>query len=310
MALMGADDAVIAGLTPEQRELVGQVIDHMNPVSPRSAGVAFDNKAAMPNERIAAVRAPTLILHAKDDTLQLYPQCRVCGCHHSGRTAGQLRARRTPRPGRRAGDDPPRPCRSTSWTTPAGSARGDTQPHPKAGRGLRPGPASMGCWGAPNDGRRELRWAGMHASWPSTAGARSMRRDTACSRAGRRTALSASCRCSRASTRTTTGRVWRSRRRARGLSMRSAQARLARPRSKRTRPRGTQRPARPSRPPGPPATRRRPRTWPITRWGRPPTPSGPPASRPERRRRGGRRTGATVAARARAGRDPRPRALR
>ncbi len=26
----------------------------------------------MPNERIAAVRAPTLIFHAKDDTLQLY----------------------------------------------------------------------------------------------------------------------------------------------------------------------------------------------------------------------------------------------
>ena len=72
MALMGADDAVIAGLTPEQRELVGRVIDHMNPVSPRAAGVAFDNEGAMPNERIAAVRAATLILHAKDDTLQLH----------------------------------------------------------------------------------------------------------------------------------------------------------------------------------------------------------------------------------------------
>lgn len=72
MELMGANDAVIVGLTPEQRKLVDQVIDYMNPVSPRSAGAAFDNKATMPNERIAAVRAPTLIFHATDDTLQLY----------------------------------------------------------------------------------------------------------------------------------------------------------------------------------------------------------------------------------------------
>jgi 2-hydroxy-6-oxonona-2,4-dienedioate hydrolase len=72
MELMGANEAVIAGLNPGQRELVDQIIDYMNPVSLRSAGVAFDNKATMPNERIAEVRAPTLILHATDDTLQLY----------------------------------------------------------------------------------------------------------------------------------------------------------------------------------------------------------------------------------------------
>jgi 2-hydroxy-6-oxonona-2,4-dienedioate hydrolase len=72
MELMGANEAVIAGLTPGQRELVDQVIDYMKPVSLRSAGAAFDNKATMPNERIAAIRAPTLIFHATDDTLQLY----------------------------------------------------------------------------------------------------------------------------------------------------------------------------------------------------------------------------------------------
>lgn len=72
LEIMGADDAVIEGLTPEQRELVDQVIDFMNPVSQRSAGAAFDNQAAMPDERIAAIRAPTLILHARDDTLQLF----------------------------------------------------------------------------------------------------------------------------------------------------------------------------------------------------------------------------------------------
>jgi len=72
MNLMGASDEVVAGLTPDRRRLVDQVIDTMNPVAPRSTGVAFDNRAAMPNDRIAGVRAPTSIFHATDDTLQLY----------------------------------------------------------------------------------------------------------------------------------------------------------------------------------------------------------------------------------------------
>jgi 2-hydroxy-6-oxonona-2,4-dienedioate hydrolase len=72
MQLMGANDTVIASLTAEQRALVDQVIDYMNPVAHRHAGVVFDNKAAMPNERIAAIRAPTLVVHARDDALQLY----------------------------------------------------------------------------------------------------------------------------------------------------------------------------------------------------------------------------------------------
>jgi pimeloyl-ACP methyl ester carboxylesterase len=78
MELMGASDAVIAGLTPEQRRLVDQVIDYMNPVSQRSPGVVFDNTAEMPNERIGSIQAPTLIFHARDDTLQL---------HHNGEFA-------------------------------------------------------------------------------------------------------------------------------------------------------------------------------------------------------------------------------
>ena len=72
MRLMGANGVVIANLTAEQRTLVGQVIDDMAPVAPRYAGVVFDNKAAMPDERVAAIRAPTLIVHATDDTLQLF----------------------------------------------------------------------------------------------------------------------------------------------------------------------------------------------------------------------------------------------
>jgi pimeloyl-ACP methyl ester carboxylesterase len=72
LELLGANDAVIAGLNPYQRELVDQIVDYMNPVSLRSAGVSFDNKAKMPGERIASIKAPTLIFHATDDTLQLY----------------------------------------------------------------------------------------------------------------------------------------------------------------------------------------------------------------------------------------------
>lgn len=72
MGLMGAPDAIIAGLTPGQRELAERVVEEMNPVSLRTAGVAFDNSARLPGDRIAGIQAPTLILHATDDTLQLY----------------------------------------------------------------------------------------------------------------------------------------------------------------------------------------------------------------------------------------------
>lgn len=72
MKLLGANDTVIASLAPEQRLPVDRLIDYMNPVAPRSAGVAFDNTATMPNERIAAIHVPTLIFHARDDGLQLY----------------------------------------------------------------------------------------------------------------------------------------------------------------------------------------------------------------------------------------------
>jgi len=72
MGLMGATDAVIAELTPGQQELIDRIIEEMNPVSPRSAGVVFDNRAALPGDRIAAIQAPTLIVHAADDTLQPY----------------------------------------------------------------------------------------------------------------------------------------------------------------------------------------------------------------------------------------------
>ena len=86
MELMGADDTVIASLSPRQREMAEEIIDYMNPASLRAAGAAFDNKAAMPNERIATITAPTLIVHATDDTLQLYHNAQFAAATIPGAT--------------------------------------------------------------------------------------------------------------------------------------------------------------------------------------------------------------------------------
>jgi 2-hydroxy-6-oxonona-2,4-dienedioate hydrolase len=72
MGVLGASEDVVAGLTPGERVLIERVIDYMNPASPRSAGVVLDNTAALPGERISAITAPTLIVHARDDLLQLH----------------------------------------------------------------------------------------------------------------------------------------------------------------------------------------------------------------------------------------------
>jgi pimeloyl-ACP methyl ester carboxylesterase len=79
LELMGVSDAVRQDLTPQQQRLATQLIEGMNPVSPRAAGAAFDNRASMPNQRIAAIRAPTLVLHARDDSLQLFRNAEYAG---------------------------------------------------------------------------------------------------------------------------------------------------------------------------------------------------------------------------------------
>lgn len=84
LRLMGASDGVIQGLSPQSRLLVDQIVDFMNPVAPRSQGVIFDNQASLPNERITAIRAPTLIVHATDDTLQLYRNAEFAAAHVPG----------------------------------------------------------------------------------------------------------------------------------------------------------------------------------------------------------------------------------
>lgn len=72
MGVIGANNEVIAGLSPWQREQVDHFIEFMNPVAPRSDGAAFDNVATLPGSRIAAITVPSLIIHARDDLLQLY----------------------------------------------------------------------------------------------------------------------------------------------------------------------------------------------------------------------------------------------
>ncbi|HET6847157.1 MAG TPA: alpha/beta hydrolase [Anaerolineales bacterium] len=84
MKLMGVSDRVIQTLTAEQRRLVGQVIDGMAPVVPRYAGVIFDNKAVMPNERVGTIQVPTLIIHATDDMLQLFHNAEYAATHIPG----------------------------------------------------------------------------------------------------------------------------------------------------------------------------------------------------------------------------------
>ncbi len=72
MGVLGANDEVVASLTGEQREIIERIIDYMNPAAPRSAGVVLDNEAQLPGDRIAGITAATLIVHARDDLLQLY----------------------------------------------------------------------------------------------------------------------------------------------------------------------------------------------------------------------------------------------
>lgn len=71
LRLMGINAA--DALTQGFRELqwIDRVLAAMHPASLRSRGVAFDHQAPLPGKRIAAIEAPTLIVHARDDALQL-----------------------------------------------------------------------------------------------------------------------------------------------------------------------------------------------------------------------------------------------
>jgi pimeloyl-ACP methyl ester carboxylesterase len=70
--LMGAKNDIITEITLDQKQLVDRIIDEMNPASLRAAGALFDNHAELPGKRVEGIKAPTLIIHAKDDTLQQF----------------------------------------------------------------------------------------------------------------------------------------------------------------------------------------------------------------------------------------------
>ncbi len=84
MLLMGVDRQVISGLTDGQRKWIDHFIDYMNPASLRYDGAVFDNLAPLPGERIAGIKSPTLVVHAKDDTLQLYDNGAFAASHIPG----------------------------------------------------------------------------------------------------------------------------------------------------------------------------------------------------------------------------------
>lgn len=65
-----AADELTLGFEPLR--WIDRILQAMHPASLRSRGVAFDNEASFPGKRITAIKAPTLIVHAKDDALQLY----------------------------------------------------------------------------------------------------------------------------------------------------------------------------------------------------------------------------------------------
>lgn len=72
MGLMGAGREVVEGLDPDQRRRIGEIIDFMNPTSLRGRGAFLDNRNPLPGPLIAGIRAPTLVVHAEDDLLQLF----------------------------------------------------------------------------------------------------------------------------------------------------------------------------------------------------------------------------------------------
>lgn len=65
-----AADELTLGFEPLR--WIDRMLKTMHPASLRSRGVVFDNEASLPGKRITAIESPTLIVHAKDDGLQLY----------------------------------------------------------------------------------------------------------------------------------------------------------------------------------------------------------------------------------------------
>lgn len=72
LRLMGIGPADVLTRGLDELRWIDRVLADMQPASLRFRGVTFDHEARLPGKRIAAIEAPTLIVHARDDALQLY----------------------------------------------------------------------------------------------------------------------------------------------------------------------------------------------------------------------------------------------
>ncbi|MFN8469187.1 MAG: alpha/beta hydrolase [Caldilineaceae bacterium] len=117
MALMGANDAVIAELTPAQRQLVGP--GHRRDESSLRAQCRRGVRQSCGDAagRDWGDSRPDADHPCHGRHAAAIPECRICGCHDSRRQAHALRAGRPPGHGGRAAGDSrrcagtdPRPC--------------------------------------------------------------------------------------------------------------------------------------------------------------------------------------------------------
>jgi len=81
LRLMGVHAADVLTHGFQELQWIDRVLAAMHPASLRARGVAFDHQAPLPGKRIAAIEAPTLIVHAKDDSLQLFDNAAFAVVH-------------------------------------------------------------------------------------------------------------------------------------------------------------------------------------------------------------------------------------
>jgi len=83
--LLGVSREVQAGLMPMDKAKMGQVLDAMLPMSQRLDGILLDQEREMPKDSpLEQIKAPTLVIHARDDSLVEYSNAQ----HTASRIAG------------------------------------------------------------------------------------------------------------------------------------------------------------------------------------------------------------------------------
>jgi 2-hydroxy-6-oxonona-2,4-dienedioate hydrolase len=71
IGFIGVPAPVFDSMDKEEQGKVLETIEIMNPASERARGIGIDRAIALPGNRMAGVRVPTLIFHASDDKLQV-----------------------------------------------------------------------------------------------------------------------------------------------------------------------------------------------------------------------------------------------